>query len=199
MAYLGFRDSHDLSYINKGSIQDGITNCAVIGILIAAEISLLINDILSALDSKKLVFLILLDLSAAFDTIDHEILLQRLLQRIGHRGTVYQWVESYLRGRTRFMSISGKKSPPQTLVYGAPQGSVLGPISFSIYTLPIGDIALSHNMSFHLYVDDMQLYMSFDTDSPCSPMAVQTTMQLCIAEIQSLMLQNKLKLNGDKA
>ncbi len=98
----------------------------------------------------------------------------------------------------QFVSISGKKSTPQTLIYSVPQGSVLGPLFFSIYTLPIGDITRSHNMSFHLYADDTQLYMSFDTDSPCSSAPAQTTMQLCIAEIWSWMLQNKLKLDGNK-
>ena len=97
------------------------------------------NDILSALDSKMSDFLMLLDLLAALDTIDQDILLQSLAQHIDLNGTVFWCFESYLEDQTQFLSIASEKSTPQTLAFGVPQGSVLGSIFFTIYTLPISD------------------------------------------------------------
>ncbi len=161
-------------------------------------LTIVANDILHALDRKSSVFLVLLDLSAAFDTVDHSVLLQRLSNRIGRHGMPLRWVESYLSDRTQFVSIGGERSSPQDLAYGVPQGSVLGPIFFTIYTLPIGDIVRKYNMSFHLYADDTQLYMTFDNNIPISKATARCQMECCIDDIRSWMHLNKLKLNGDK-
>ena len=120
-----------------------------------------------------------------FDTIDHSILLQRLTKRIGLRGTPLWWVESYLKDRTQFVSIGGERSTPKVLAYGVPQGSVLGLIFFTIYTLPIGDIFCKYNMSFHLYADDTQLYMTFDNNIPVSKATARSQMECYIEEIWS--------------
>ena len=156
------------------------------------------NDILLALDQRKSVFLVLLDLSAAFDTIDHQLLLGRLAGRIGLSGVPLRWVSSYLTDRTQFLSVSNERSECHQLTNGVPQGSVLGPIFFTIYTQPLGDIVRCHNMKFHLYADDTQLYLSLNGRDPEPEHDALTRLEACIADIKLWMLQNKLKLNDSK-
>ena len=90
------------------------------------------NDILCALDRRESVFLVLLDLSTAFDAVDHKLLLTRLEDRVGHSGQVQDWATSYLTGRHQYVTLSGSSSEPRPLTCGVPQGSVLGPIFFTI-------------------------------------------------------------------
>ena len=101
------------------------------------------NDVLKTIDNQKCVFLVLLDMSAAFDTVDHGVLLNRLSDRIGIKGKALDWIASYLHERKQFVVIDGKKS--------IPQGSVLGPGMFSDYESPVGDIFCRQNIPFDLY------------------------------------------------
>ncbi len=156
------------------------------------------NDILLSLDRPQVVLLVLLDLSVAFDTVDHEMLLARLSSRIGLCETALNWARSYLKDRTQFVSVSDAQSTAAPLSKGVPQGSVLGPIFFTIYMLPPGDIVRRYGMSFHLYADDTQLYLSFDTKDPDSKGNANLKLESCITEIRSWMLANRLKLNDDK-
>ena len=156
------------------------------------------NDILTSMDSKHGVILVLLDLSAAFDTIDHITLLNQLQQRLGITNTALQWFESYLSGRTQSVSVESEYSTPVPLKYGVPQGSVLGPLLYTIYTLPLGDILREADVSFHLYADDTQLYLSFDFTDPSSQAECLDMMQNCVSRIKRWMTSNKLKLNDDK-
>ena len=102
------------------------------------------NDIVCSLDKKQAVMLILLDLSAAFDTIDHQILLRRLHDDIGVRGVCLRWFSSYLQDRCQSVCIAGVSSPEARLPFGVPQGSVLGPALFVIYTAQIAEITREH-------------------------------------------------------
>ena len=104
--------------------------------------------------------LVLLDLSATFDTVDHTSLLDRL-RNIGITGLVYDWFHSYLTGRTQAVFLDGVSSDSVNLTCGVPQGSVLGPILFNIYTQPLGEIARKHGLSYHFYADDTTLYFFF--------------------------------------
>jgi hypothetical protein len=156
------------------------------------------NDLLRAVDEGQGAILILLDLSAAFDTVDHTKLLSRLDKRIGVRGTVGKWFHSYLTGRTQAVAITSQLSERVDLACGVPQGSVLGPQLFTIYTSPIGDICRKHGIQVHLYADDTQLYQHFSVDSPVHCGDVVHNLEACVCDLHQWMVANMLKLNGDK-
>ena len=110
--------------------------------------------------------LLLLDLSAAFDTVDHCILLLRRSRRFGIGGRALEWFRLYLGDRTQFVNINGSTSERRVLKFNVPQGLVLAPLFFSLYTSPLSDIASKHHeLSFHFYADDRQLYVTFEASS----------------------------------
>ena len=154
------------------------------------------NDILKSLHSKRMVALVLLDLSAAFDTIDHKVLLHRLETRFNICDNALAWFQSYLRDRTQSVSIQGHMSTSTVLSFGVPQGSVLGPILFILYTAPVSDIAREHQLDHHFYADDPQLYIAFNPRAGFTHELNRITE--CVSDIKSWMLVNFLKLNDDK-
>jgi len=99
-------------------------------------------------------------MSAAFDTVDHKILLRRLKESFGVRGQALQWLSSFLTDRTQAIAFAGSISTPQMLACGVPQGSVLGPLLFVLYTADVLKIAANHGVCIHAYADDLQTYAS---------------------------------------
>ncbi len=138
-------------------------------------------------DSKSSI-LFLLDLSAGFDTVNHQILLSTL-SSLDITGIPLHWFESYLTGRSFRVAWGGEVSKAHQLVTGVPQGSVLGPLLFSTYTTSLGPIIQAHGFSYHFYADDTQLYLSFQPDDP----KVAARISGCLADISAL--EHHLQLN----
>ena len=153
------------------------------------------NDILSSMDDGRVTALTLLDLSAAFDTIDHTILLRRLRNWFGVSGMALDWFKSYLTGRSQRIKLGNCLSSRSDLSFGVTQGSVLGPLLFTLYTTPLSSLISGHAIPHHLYADDSQLYVSFSSGDSA---AALNGLQSCLASVQSWMSTNKLKLNPDK-
>ena len=138
--------------------------------------------------------LVLLDLSAAFDTVDHNILLDRLENWVGVSATALNWYSSYLKDRTNFVSIGNYKSTLINMSCRVPQGSILGPLLFNIYMLPLVQIINNSDLSYHIYADDTQIYFKI-TPGHYSPIR---TLSKCIELINDWMTQNFLQLKKQK-
>uniref|UniRef100_A0A8C8DX31 Reverse transcriptase domain-containing protein n=1 Tax=Oryzias sinensis TaxID=183150 RepID=A0A8C8DX31_9TELE len=153
------------------------------------------SDILMSADSGKHTVLVLLDLASAFDTVDHQILLDRLRDLIGLSGSVLHWFSSYLSGRNFSVMANHQMSQSADLLYGVPQGSVLGPVLFLLYMIPLGRIIQDFSdVSYHLFADDIQLYCSF---KPSETHKLDSLMN-CLMQIKQWLCKNSLQLNSEK-
>ena len=152
-----------------------------------------VNDLLQASDRGCVSILSLLDLSAAFDTIDHDILITRLSGIFGCSGVVLEWFISYLSCRTQSVFV-GHESTPSVLKCGVPQGSVLGPLLFTLYTHPLSTVICQSGISVNFFADDSQLHnSSVPSDFP----VLACCLKDCIEDVAEWMADSKLKMNDD--
>ena len=154
------------------------------------------NDVLRTVDGLRDVVLVMLDLSAAFDTLEHTILLDRLSRYFGFSHTVLRWISSYLTGRIQSITIGNTTSSSRIIEFGAPRGSILGPLLFILYTGPIHDIISAHNLDCMFYADDSQLYITID---PHDQRLALNNLQKCISEVTEWNTISKLVFNPSKA
>ena len=153
------------------------------------------NDVLLMVDSRTNVLLMLLDLSAAFDTINHEILIRKLEFTYGLKMEVLSWFKSYLSNRTFRVKVRNEFSEDCALTIGVPQGSILGPLLFVLYTKDLDTIVSRYDVKFHFYADDTQVYLSFDVHSDNPDISRLCD---CYQDIKQWMSSCFLKLNEEK-
>jgi len=139
--------------------------------------------------------LLSLDISATFDSIDHDILLERLGTDFRISSSAFAWLRSFVTGRTQYVAVGTEHSSPANCTSGVPQGSVLRPLLFAMYISPMSKVVAAHGLCYHQYADDTQLYTSIPPRSATDPFR---TLSLCVDDIYRWFLQNRLLLNPSK-
>jgi hypothetical protein len=157
-------------------------------------IAYLMNAIFTGMDNGRVTLLILLDLSSAFDCVDHRILINKL-ELVGVSGSALKWFSNYLSSRYQSTVITSTVSPPLPLKRGVPQGSVLGPLLFSTYFSGFREIILRYGFDYVIYADDVQLFQTIPPDGlkDCCSRA-----EACIDELRKYFTSLKLSLNVKK-
>ena len=135
-------------------------------------------------------------MSAAFDTVDHNLLLSILQKEIGLRGKVLQWFSSFLKGRSLRIRLGKTTSECITINFGVPQGSVLGPVLFNLYIRSIYRVVNSCGFKIFGYADDHQILRSFRAEGQVQILTHELTR--CFTQIKTWMSQFYLQLNDSK-
>ena len=154
-----------------------------------------VNNMLKAMDRGQVGALMLLDLSAAFDTVDHQILTDVMQRRFGVCGNALDWLVDFLNDRTQIVCACGRESAISKLKYGVPQGSVNGPKRFIEYVEDVTSQLEKHHLLYHLFADDMQGLLH------CSPTAVPhmlSTLKNCFLDVSAWCASKRLQLNANK-
>lgn len=150
------------------------------------------------MDSQLVTLLVLLDLSAAFDTVNHVVLSNRLSTSFGVRGSALHWFASNLSNRSQRVSFDQKLSEDFQLDCGVPQGSCLGPLLFMICVSELFEVIKEYLSQAHAYADDTQLHLSLKADSTSSQIDAVDSMERCVDAIRCWMIKDKLCLNDNK-
>ena len=156
----------------------------------------ILDSFYKAIDGKKLTVLISLDISAAFDTINHSKLLSRFRNEFGVTDIALNWLKSYIEDRHQFVKLGRHSSATVCCTSGVPQGSVLGPLIFAAYVSPIGEVISSHGVDHHQYADDTQLFLAMCTSTIRSNLS---TLEICSQAVKHWFADNDLLLNADKS
>ena len=156
------------------------------------------NEVGCAIDHGQGALLLFLDMSAAFDTVEVTLLRDILQTHIGLEGAALSWFLSYITDRSQQVVIAGEYSREVPLRYGVPQGSVLGPVLFSIYTLPLQVIFERHRVMYHKYADDTTIYTFYNPALPGDLDAAHSRLVACFDEVRAWLLTHRLQLNDAK-
>ena len=184
------------SHINNNKLDNPHQSAYKPGHSMETALLAIKNEVHLSLARDEPTALVLLDLSAAFNTIDHNILLGYLKSWFGLGGTVLKWFASYLNNHCQTISIGSTLSELSKLIFGVPQGFVLGPLLFSLYTTPLSKIIHLHpHIKFHFYADDTQLYINLSHKNASAALA---KLNACLQDVQRWMSFSKLKLNPEK-
>jgi hypothetical protein len=156
------------------------------------------NDILCNMDKQHITALIAVDLSAAFDTVHHGVLIEVLSNLFGLNETAREWMVSYLEGRTTEVQINATQSERRPLPYSVPQGSCAGPTLYNIYASTLQEHILPFHVNLMGYADDHAAYDSFASASRQQEDSCMQNIQGCLEEVRSWMSLNRLKMNDSK-
>ena len=182
--YLTLNDLHE-------PYQSGFTSgCSTETALLRVQ-----ADLLQVLDEHDIAVLALLDLSSAFDTIDHSLLCRRLAEWYNISDLALSWLHSYVSLRSQFVKIGECRSDQYPLTFGVPRGSILGPLLFKMYLAPLSTLIRAHDVAFHMYADDIQVYVNCH---PTNISAALTMLENCITDICHWLANNYLKCNTQK-
>jgi hypothetical protein len=153
------------------------------------------SDMVMAADDRKVTLLSLLDMSAAFDCVDHLILLQRLQIAVGNGGVALDWIRSFLSGRSQRVAYGSEQSVTSPVMFGVPQGTVLGPLLYVLYTAPLFDVIAQHRVNVHQYADDLQLHLCVP---PAEAAAAADRLNACLVDVEAWLKASRLRLNPGK-
>ena len=180
-----------VDHIHRHGLDNSYQSAYKSGHTTEAALLCMKNDIHLSLSRGEATALVHLDLSAAFDTIDHSTLLSCLLDWFGVGGSALKWF-FYLTEHYQSVKISSTLSDLQKLLFGMPQGSVLGPLLFSLYTSPLSTLIGKHKgINFHFYADDTQLYVHL---SHINASAAFDKLSRCLQDVKEWMSASKLML-----
>ena len=178
-----------IEHLNKNNYQAIYQSACRSNYSCETAIMKVINDVLTDFNPNSFVIMTFLDFSAAFDTVDHTILINRLEKQFGIAGTALTWFRSYLENRSYMIKINNTFSNKKLFKFGVPQGSILGPIFYSVYVKDIEEITLSYNVKVHVYADDVVLY------AKCSKL---TNLKEWLCKVMQWASGNFLMLNKNK-
>ena len=185
--------SQDSSYLNSHNLYNTCQSAYRPGHCTETALLNVVDDLFLTHIKGNISVLALLDISSASDTIDHTILVHRLHADIGLTDAAFQWFSSYRTDRTHYVSLSNHCSAFAPVHSGVHQGSVLGPILFSIHVKPLSAIIDSHSIIHHSFADDLQLQMSAPPDRISE---LLHSMQSCISDIKAWATANMPNLQS---
>ena len=187
-----------MSYIEENSLLPPYQSAYRKGYSTETVLVKLANDTLWNMEKQLVTPLVCVDLSAAFDTVNHDVLLQILRNKFGVADTALSWFERYLRPRSAKVYIGQDSSDAANLSFSVPQGSICGPILYTVYASTISNYIEDYQVSILGYADDHSIYDSFNPNCSMSENAIMSNTESCLVSINEWMNLNRLKMNNEK-